>query len=324
MQYLRNFKSCNNLGCTYKYELNIVENHTYVVNLLRVPQGCNGRHMEAKPVLENSMSNTAEVSMRELFEAGVHFGHLARFREPLMSDYIYGTKNKISIINLEKTLPLFRTAIDFVNEVAGRGGKILFVGTKRAASKIVAEAAQKCGMPFVNHRWLGGMLTNYKTIRQSIRRLNSLTKMQEDGTINFLTKKEGLTISRELIKLENSLGGIKTMGGLPDAIFVIDVGHERIAIQEANRLRIPVIGVVDTNSKPDGIDYMIPGNDDAMRSISLYANTVADVILRAREANKGVNSKYQEEFVEVEEDGDSVTVTDIVTDTDEDKNIAKD
>lgn len=247
--------------------------------------------------------STTEVSMRALFEAGVHFGHLARFREPQMSPYIYGTKNKISIINLEKTLPLFTSAMDFVNEIASKGGKILFVGTKRSASKIVAEYAQKCGMPYVNYRWLGGMLTNYKTIRQSIRRLNSLTKMQEDGTINLLTKKEGLTIRRELAKLENSLGGIKTMGGLPDALFIIDVGNEKIAIQEANRLKIPVIGVVDTNSKPTGVDYIIPGNDDAMRSITLYVSTVADIILKARESNKGLASKkFQEEFVEIEEE----------------------
>jgi small subunit ribosomal protein S2 len=246
--------------------------------------------------------STSEVSMRALFEAGVHFGHLSRFREPQMSEYIYGTKNKICIINLEKTLPLFKSAMDFVQEVANRGGKILFVGTKRSASKIVAEYAEKCGMPYVNFRWLGGMLTNYKTIRQSIRRLNTLTKMQEDGTINLLTKREGLTIRRELAKLENSLGGIKTMGGLPDALFVIDVGNEKIAITEANRLRIPVIGIVDTNSKPAGVDYIIPGNDDAMRSISLYAGTVADIILKARENQKNViNKKLQEEFVEVEE-----------------------
>lgn len=260
--------------------------------------------------------SATDVTMRALFEAGVHFGHLARFREPQMSEYIYTTKNKISIINLEKTLPLFKDAMEFVNEVASKGGKILFVGTKRAASKLVADAAQRCGMPYVNYRWLGGMLTNYKTIRQSIRRLNSLTKMQEDGTLQLLTKKEGLTIRRELVKLENSLGGIKTMGGLPDAIFIIDVGNEKIAIQEANRLRIPVIGVVDTNSKPTGVDYMIPGNDDAMRSISLYLNTVADIVIKAREANKGVNKKYQQEFVEVEEE--VVTISpDLLTDTDE-------
>jgi len=236
-----------------------------------------------------------------MFEAGVHFGHLARFREPQMSEYIYGTKNKISIINLEKTLPLFKTAMQFVTDVANRGGRILFVGTKRSASKLVAEYADKCGMPYVNYRWLGGMLTNYKTIRQSIRRLNSLTKMQEDGTMALLTKKEGLTIRRELAKLENSLGGIKNMGGLPDAIFVIDVGNEKIAIQEANRLRIPVIGVVDTNSRPEGVDYLIPGNDDAMRSVSLYLSTVTDIILKARESQKSIiNKKLQEDFVEVD------------------------
>lgn len=245
--------------------------------------------------------STSEVSMRTLFEAGVHFGHLARFREPQMSEYIYGTKNKICIINLEKTLPLFNTAMDVMRDIANRGGKILFVGTKRSASKIVAEYGQKCGMPYVNYRWLGGMLTNYKTIRQSIRRLNTLTKMQEDGTMALLTKREGLTIRRELAKLENSLGGIKNMGGLPDALFVIDVGNEKIAIQEANRLRIPVIGVVDTNSKPTGVDYIIPGNDDAMRSIDLYVSTISDIVLKARENQKNViNKKMQETFVEVE------------------------
>lgn len=244
--------------------------------------------------------STNEVSMRALFDAGVHFGHLARFREPQMSEYIYGTKNKINIINLEKTLPLFRTAMEFVQEVANRGGKILFVGTKRSASKIVAEQAIRCGMPYVNYRWLGGMLTNYKTIRQSIRRLATLTKMQEDGTIKLLTKREGLTVRRELAKLENSLGGIKTMGGLPDAIFVIDVGNEKISIQEANRLRIPVIGVVDTNSKPTGVDYIIPGNDDAMRSINLYTSTVADIVLKAKASQKPtMNKKNQDEFVEL-------------------------
>ena len=244
---------------------------------------------------------STDVSMRTMFEAGLHFGHLALFREPQMSEYIYGTKNKISIINLEKTLPLFKTAMQFVTDVANRGGRILFVGTKRSASKLVAEYADKCGMPYVNYRWLGGMLTNYKTIRQSIRRLNSLTKMQEDGTMALLTKKEGLTIRRELAKLENSLGGIKNMGGLPDAIFVIDDGNEKIAIQEANRLRIPVIGLVDTNSRPQGVDYLIPGNDDAMRSISLYLSTVADIILKARESQKSIiNRKLQEDFVEVD------------------------
>lgn len=270
--------------------------------ICRVPgiTGCKWSIWRQQP--GEKIMSTAEVSMRDLFEAGVHFGHLARFREPQMQDYIYGTKNKICIINLEKTLPLFKTAMEYVQEVANRGGKILFVGTKRSASKIVAEYAQKCGMPYVNYRWLGGMLTNYKTIRQSIRRLNTLTKMQEDGTMALLTKREGLTIRRELAKLENSLGGIKTMGGLPDALFIIDVGNEKIAIQEANRLRIPVIGIVDTNSKPTGVDYIIPGNDDAMRSITLYVNTVAEIMLKARENQKNVaNKKQQEEFVEIEE-----------------------
>lgn len=247
--------------------------------------------------------SATDVTMRTLFEAGVHFGHLARFREPQMAPYIYGVKNKINIIDLEKTLPMFRSALQFVQQVAGRGGKVLFVGTKRPASDIIAEFAQKCGMPYVNYRWLGGMLTNYKTIRQSIRRLNTLNKMQEDGTVKYLTKKEALTIRREQEKLENSLGGIKTMGGLPDALFVVDVGHEKIAVQEANRLRIPVIGIVDTNNKPTGIDYLIPGNDDAMRSIRLYANTMADVILKAREANKSLadSKKIKDEFVEVDD-----------------------
>jgi small subunit ribosomal protein S2 len=262
--------------------------------------------------------STTEVSMRTLFDAGVHFGHLARFREPQMSEYIYGTKNKISIINLEKTLPLFRTAMEFINETANKGGKILFVGTKRSASNIIAEAAKKCGMPYVNYRWLGGMLTNYKTIRQSIRRLNTLTKMQEDGTLQLLTKKEGLTIRRELAKLENSLGGIKTMGGLPDALFIVDVGHEKIAIQEANRLRIPVIGIVDTNSKPTGVDFIIPGNDDAMRSISLYADTVSNIVLKARESNKSLaNKKYQDEFVEVDSVEELVVPTQQLADNEE-------
>lgn len=251
--------------------------------------------------------STKEVTMRAMFEAGVHFGHLARFREPQMSEYIYGTKNKISIINLEKTLPMFRIAMQFISELANRGGKILFVGTKRSASNLVLEYAEKCGMPYVNYRWLGGMLTNYKTIRQSIRRLNTLSKMQEDGTMALLTKREGLTIRRELEKLENSLGGIKSMGGLPDAIFIIDVGNEKIAIQEANRLRIPVIGIVDTNSKPEGVDYIIPGNDDAMRSIKLYLGTVADIILKAKESQKSVmHKKLQDDFVEVDTDEDKI------------------
>jgi small subunit ribosomal protein S2 len=250
------------------------------------------------------MSSMPKYDMRTLFEAGVHFGHLNRFREPSMAPYIYGSNNKINIINLEKTLPLFIKAMEFVKKIAERNGKILFVGTKRAAKGIVAEYASSCSMPYVNHRWLGGMLTNYKTIRQSIRRMNSLQKMKEDGVADNLNKKELLTMSRNLAKLENSLGGIKEMAGLPDAIFIIDAGYEKIAIQEANRLRIPVIAVVDTNSKPDGVDYMIPGNDDAMRAITLYVKTVADVINSVKDdkRHQAGGKKFKEEFIEVNED----------------------
>jgi small subunit ribosomal protein S2 len=248
--------------------------------------------------------NMPKYDMRTLFEAGVHFGHLTRFREPSMAPYIFGTNNKINIIDLEKTLPLFKKAMEFVKKIADRNGKILFVGTKRAAKSIVAEYAAACDMPYVNHRWLGGMLTNYKTIRQSIKRMNSLQKIQEDDVKN-LNKKELLTMSRQLAKLENGLGGIKEMAGLPDALFIIDAGYEKIAIQEANRLRIPVIAIVDTNSKPDGVDYMIPGNDDAMRAITLYVKTAADIINSVREEKKQqatVSKKFKEEFVEVKDD----------------------
>lgn len=247
--------------------------------------------------------------MRTLFEAGVHFGHLNRFREPSMAPYIYGSNNKINIIDLEKTLPLFIKAMEFVKKIAERNGKILFVGTKRAAKSIVAEYASSCSMPYVNHRWLGGMLTNYKTIRQSIRRMSSLQKMKEDGIADNLNKKELLTMSRSLAKLENSLGGIKEMAGLPDALFVIDAGYEKIAIQEANRLRIPVIAIVDTNSKPDGVDYMIPGNDDAMRAITLYVQTVAEIVNSVKDDKRhqaGASKKSKEEFAAVNGDESKV------------------
>ena len=243
------------------------------------------------------MSN---VNMKALFEAGIHFGHLTNCREPKMKPYIYGVHNGVHIINLEKTLPLFKEAIQFVKRTAQHGGKVLFVGTKKTAQSVVAEAATKCGMPYVNYRWLGGMLTNYKTIKQSIRRLKELRKMSEDGTLEHLTKKEGLNIMRELEKLELALGGIKDMGSLPDAIFVIDAGNEKIAIKEANRLGIPVIGVVDTNSTPEGVDYLIPGNDDAIRAISFYANTIADTIIEVKEGQKLQGGKLAEEFVEVD------------------------
>ncbi len=239
--------------------------------------------------------------MREMLEAGVHFGHLTRFRNPSMIPYIYCAQNGVHIINLEKTLPMFREALKFMSKIASKNGKILFVGTKRSAKKLVAEYAKQCGMPYVDHRWLGGELTNYKTIKQSIRRLRDLETMSMDGTLTHLTKKEGLQRMREMQKLEQSLGGIKDMGGLPDAIFVLDVGNEKIAVTEANRLSIPVIGIVDTNHNPAGVDYPIPGNDDAMRAIELYLRSACQTILSSKQAEKNaINQKFKEEFVELE------------------------
>ncbi len=239
-----------------------------------------------------------QVTMRDMLKAGVHFGHQTRYWNPKMNKFIFGARNKIHIINLEHTLPAFNGALQFISKLSEGKNKVLFVGTKRAAGKIVREEASRASMPYVDHRWLGGMLTNYKTIRQSIKRLRDLESQREDGTFEKLTKKEALMRTRDLEKLDRSLGGIKEMGGLPDALFVIDVEHERIAIQEANKLGIPVIGIVDTNSNPDGIDYVIPGNDDAIRAIQLYLHAASDVILETRAAaNTGVES----EFVEVEE-----------------------
>lgn len=249
---------------------------------------------------------SVNITMRDMLEAGVHFGHLTRFRHPSMKPYIYCVQNRVHIIDLGKSLPMFREALKFISKIASKNGKILFVGTKRSAKVLIAEYAQKCGMPYVDHRWLGGELTNYKTIKQSIRRLRELETMRDDGTLSHLTKKEGLTLMRELEKLERSLGGIKEMGGLPDAVFVVDVGHEQIAIKEANRLGIPVIGVVDTNHAPVGVDYPIPGNDDAMRAIELYIKTVADTILEAKSHAKGaLAGKYKEEFIELDSDNNS-------------------
>jgi len=250
------------------------------------------------------MSTSINVSMREMLEAGVHFGHLTRFRNPSMVPYIYGIQNRVHIINLEKTRDCFRAALQFIYKIAAKNGKILFVGTKRSAQLLIAEYAKSCGMPYVDHRWLGGALTNYKTIKQSIRRMRELETLRDDGTLTHLTKKEGLTLMRELGKLERSLGGIRDMGGLPDAVFVVDIGHEQIAVREANRLSIPVIGVVDTNNSPAGLDYPIPGNDDAMRAIEYYVKNVTQVILEAKNAQRGVMSgKYQEEFIELDRDG---------------------
>lgn len=225
----------------------------------------------------------AQVTMRELLQAGAHFGHQTRFWNPKMAPYIFGARNKIHIINLEHTVPALNDALTFANRIASQKNKVLFVGTKRAAAPIIAEHAARAGMPYVNHRWLGGMLTNWKTIRQSIKRLKDLELMTADGTLAKLTKREQLEMNREMQKLERSLGGIKDMGGLPDAMFVIDVDHEATAIAEARKLGIPVIGVVDTNSNPQGVDYVIPGNDDAIRAIQLYVSSMANAILEGRE-----------------------------------------
>jgi small subunit ribosomal protein S2 len=221
----------------------------------------------------------ASVSMRQMLEAGVHFGHQTRYWNPKMAPYIFGSRNNIHIINLEKTQPLFNEAMNFLSSLAARRGKILLVGTKRNASDHVKREAQRCNMPYVNFRWLGGVLTNYKTIKQSIKRLKELEAMEQDGGLDRFNKKEQLSLKRERDKLERSMGGIKDMDGLPDALFVIDIGHEKIAVSEARKLGIPVVGVVDTNHNPDVADYMIPGNDDSMRSIQLYCQSVSEAIL---------------------------------------------
>ncbi|WP_308388604.1 30S ribosomal protein S2 [Acidithiobacillus sp. AMEEHan] len=239
------------------------------------------------------------VSMRALLEAGVHFGHQSRYWHPKMAPYIFGERNRIHIINLEHTLPMLRTALSFLEQLSRKHGRVLFVGTKRQARDVIAEEAKRCGAFYVNQRWLGGTLTNFKTIRQSLRRMEELEQMRSDGTIEKLTKKEALDLQRELEKLERSLGGIKEMTGVPDAIFVIDVGHENIAVAEAKKLGVPVIGVVDSNCNPDLIDYPIPGNDDAGRAIRLYASLAADAILAGRQ---GIESDLLDEFVEVDED----------------------
>ena len=241
----------------------------------------------------------SSVSMRDMLQAGVHFGHQTRFWNPKMSQFIFGSRNKVHVINLEQTVPAFNEALEVLRVEAAKGNQILFVGTKRAAQKILKEQAERCGMPYVSHRWLGGMLTNYKTVRSSIKRLRELEDQEADGTFAKLTKKEALMRTRSKEKLDRSVGGIKDMTGLPDVLFVIDVDHERIAITEANKLGIPVIGIVDTNSNPDGIDYVIPGNDDAIRAIRLYVKAVADAVLEGK-AERG-EVPVADEFVEVEE-----------------------
>jgi small subunit ribosomal protein S2 len=242
----------------------------------------------------------ATVSMRQMLEAGVHFGHQTRYWNPKMAPYIFGERSKIHIVNLEKTLPLYNDAMNFIGKLTSRGGKILFVGTKRAAREATTAAASHCAMPYVNYRWLGGMLTNFKTVRQSIKRLKDLETMAQDGTFERLAKKEVILLRREMEKLERSLGGIKNMGGLPDALFIIDVGHEKIAVQEARKLNIPVVGVVDTNNSPDGVDYVIPGNDDAIRAIQLYVDGAAEAVLEGQTAIGNLGGD-EEDFVEVRE-----------------------
>ncbi len=231
-----------------------------------------------------------KVTMRQMLEAGVHFGHQTRYWNPKMGPYIFGERSNIHIINLEKTLPLYNDAVNFIGGIASRGGKILFVGTKRSASESIKEDALRCSMPFVNHRWLGGMLTNYKTVTQSIKRLKELEAMMEGGDPEHLNKKEILMLNRELDKLERSLGGIKNMNGLPDALFIVDVSHEKIAIAEATKLNIPVIAVVDTNNSPKGVDYVIPGNDDAIRAIQLYTGGMADAIMDGKTSTQTISS----------------------------------
>ena len=224
----------------------------------------------------------ATVSMRDMLKAGVHFGHQTRYWNPKMKPFIFGARNKVHIINLEQTAPMFNEALAMLNNVASKKGKVLFVGTKRAAGDAIKEAAISCDQFYVNHRWLGGMLTNWKTVRQSIKRLKDLERQSTDGTFEALTKKEALMRTREMEKLEKSLGGIKNMNGLPDVIFVIDADHEHIAVKEANNLGIPVVAIVDTNSNPDNIDYVIPGNDDAIRAIQLYVGAVATAVNEGR------------------------------------------
>ncbi len=249
-----------------------------------------------------------DVTMRQMLEAGVHFGHQTRYWNPKMAPYIFGERNKIHIINLERSLPLAHEAAGFVKNLVANGGRVMFVGTKRSAREAIQQQAGRCHMPFVSYRWLGGMLTNFKTIRQSIKRLEALEQMAEDGTLERLTKKEALGLSREQEKLERSLGGIKEMTGLPDALFIVDVAHEDIAVKEAAKLGIPVIAIVDTNCSPDGISYVIPGNDDAMRAIQLYTTMVADAVLDGKasvpEANLG-----DDDFIELDEDGKPRKVT---------------
>ena len=244
----------------------------------------------------------AEVTMREMLEAGVHFGHQTRFWNPRMAPYIFGERNKIHIINLEKSLPLYGESVNFLRRMAANRGTILFVGTKRAAQAVVAREATRCGMPYVDRRWLGGMLTNFRTVKNSIKRLKDHEALVDEGGLERLSKKEGLAVQREVAKLTRSLGGIRDMDGIPDAIFIIDVGHEKIAVAEAVKLSIPVVGVVDTNNTPEGVDYVIPGNDDAIRSIELYLQGAASAVIEGRMSAQLPIGPERDESQEVKDD----------------------
>ena len=250
-----------------------------------------------------------DISIEQMLKAGVHFGHQTRFWNPKMDPFIFGNRNKVHIINLEKTLEHLKPSVEFCKQLAAANNRILFVGTKRAASKVIKSEAERCDMPYVNYRWLGGMLTNYKTVRASIRRLEILKTQEEEGKFNDLTKKEVLGIKREMEKLERSIGGIKNMGGLPEALFIIDVNNEKIAVAEARKMGIPIIGLVDTNSDPDSVDYVIPGNDDAIRSISLIARIISNACLDGASRATGLGSKKDGPVIlrksEIEESKDS-------------------
>src|SRR5437660_10840888 len=251
----------------------------------------------------NPKESLVSVTMRQMLEAGVHFGHQTRYWNPKMAPYIFGHRNKIHIINLEKTLAMYQEALKFARQLASNRGTLLFVGTKRQARDIIREEAQRCQMPFVDHRWLGGMLTNFKTVKQSIKRLKEMESLAQEGGLDRMSKKEALGVTREMQKLQRSLGGIKDLGALPDALFVIDVGYQKGAVAEAVKLGIPVLGVVDTNHSPEGIDYIIPGNDDSSRAIRLYARGMADAVLEGRtQSLEEVTAASRDEFVEVEED----------------------
>lgn len=256
-----------------------------------------------------------DISMRQLLEAGVHFGHRTRYWNPRMAPYIFGHRNKIHIINLEETLPLLKEAQNYIGRLAANGGSVMFVGTKRAAREAIGKQARRAGMPYVNHRWLGGMLTNFKTVRNSIQRMQDLEQMFEDGSVNKLVKREALARRRELDKLERSIGGIKDMTSLPDALFVIDVGYEKIAIDEARKLGIPVIAIVDTNCSPDGIDMLVPGNDDAIRAIRIYAQMAADAVLDGRGSAGNFTAVADDDFVEVDDVPEPETQTATATQT---------